>query len=134
PMACFVDGDCCSAAYWIMASLPINLTYTSQVGGIGVSLTTKDESQLYKQMGVEVLQYKSSPYKQTARGLALSDTEKNELQKKAVQLGTRFNNHVTRYRQLTDPETALNGLAFLDEEAVSVGLADGVVKDISELT
>lgn len=135
PMTCFVDGDCCSAAYWIMASIPINLTYTSQAGGIGVSFTIKDESQMYKNMGVEVIQFKSSEYKgQGVSGVAITPQYKEQLQKKAIQIGTRFNNFVTKYRQLKDPETALNGLAFLDEEAISLGLADGIVRDISELT
>jgi ClpP class serine protease len=133
-MTCFVDGCCASAAYWLMSSLDINITPTSQVGGIGVSFCLKDTSKYYKDQGIEVIQFKTSPYKgQGTDGVPITKEYKDELQKKAMQIGTRFNNVVLKYKQLSNPEQALNGLSYLDEEAIQLGLAQNMVSGIGDL-
>lgn len=133
PMVAYAN-DCCSAAYWLVASLPINVNLTSNVGGIGVTFCTRDTSKYYREQGIEITQFKSAKFKgQGADGVPIVDEYKEKLNKKTMQIGSLFTNHVLKYKKLTDTEQALDGSSYLGEESISLGLAQGLVKSIDDL-
>ena len=134
PQIVYCSRQIASAAYWLFASLPIVLTPSSQAGSIDALLTLNDTSKAFEEMGVTVYQFKSSPFKgQGNDGVPLTKDFREEMLRRAILIGSRFRNFVLQNRQITDIETAFNGLTHFDQEAVKLGLADSLVSNIDEL-
>ena len=132
-MVCYAN-DCCSAAYWLMSSLNININPTSNIGGIGVSFILQDSSRHFKEQGIDIIQFKSAKFKgQGVEGIPIMDEYKVKLNAKVMQVGSMFTNHVLKYKQLADTEAALDGSSYMGEEAIQLGLAQGLVQNIDDL-
>lgn len=129
PMAAYVSGQCCSAAYWIASAVgEIVVDETAQLGSIGVVLGLRDTSERDKMMGIETIEIVSSnaPDKRidpkTAKGRA-------KLLAMADALARVFTEKVARNRGVTidivNDEFGAGGI-LTGADAVAAGLADRI--------
>lgn len=131
PIFSFVDGQCCSAAYWLASQTDcICATPSSDVGSIGVYCAVLDESRSFSNAGKEVQVFKSGDYK----GMGLPGTSLTSEQKKMIQasvdrIGVDFRQAVrdgrnTISKQISDE--VMQGQAFAAADAKQTGLINEV--------
>jgi ClpP class serine protease len=131
PCAAYVGDVAASAAYYLIASLPIYMRPCAEVGSIDVDLTLQDLSGVYDKAGIRVTHLNTSKFKaQMAGDGPYTEGFIAELQKRVNILAERFRNHILAYRPNVDKEQAFNGLTYLDEDAIDIGLADYIVNSM----
>ena len=134
PLYAYADVLCGSAAYYLAcAADAIFAAPTARVGSIGSMLILCDQSAKNEMEGVKFTILKSGEFK----GLGdpsqpLSPAGEKALQAMVDQLGGRFRADVSRARPSIAKET-MQGLAYLGEEAATLGLVDEVVLDLPAL-
>lgn len=129
----YTDSECCSAAVWMATQCQqFYCSESSQVGSIGVWCAYMDASRALANEGVNIQSVSAGKYKlMGAYWKALTDEEKNILQARVDKLHAQFKGAVTLHREL-DPKY-MEGQIFDGEEALSIGLVDGLLDDISDL-
>lgn len=137
PVVACVNNMAASAGYWIAAGC--DEVYTTEkgdlVGSIGVMITVMDWKGAFEKEGLKVHEI-----------YATQSSAKNETYKSAIEgeygpmrerildpLANDFIDHVRGNRAVTD-EMALSGRIYMSEEALRLGLIDGVktFEEISE--
>lgn len=126
PVHAYVDGYCCSAAYWLASACDeITMDATAFVGSIGTVQTFRFNKE---QEGVETLELVSSqsPYKRldprTKEG-------KEKYQATLDALSDVFIDSVARHRGVSRAKVLGDfgqGFSLMGQEAVDAGMADGL--------
>lgn len=124
----FVDGQLCSAAYWLAAGCySISATRDSDVGSIGVYQPMEDYSRMYKAAGIDVELAKTGKHKGAGYpGVPITEEQKAHFQAEVDMIGSWFFGHVTSNRSGIEPDS-MEGQSFLAEEAFRRGLVDVVI-------
>ncbi len=131
PICAFVDGQACSAAYWLgsSASQMFIGADTDAVGSIGVITQHVDTSNAEHQRGVKITDIAAGRYKAVGSQHApLSAQDRNTIEDTLDQIYGLFVDTVARNRG-TDAETVVSDMAdgrlFLGQKAIDAGLVDG---------
>jgi signal peptide peptidase SppA len=125
----YSDSEMASAAYWLASSA--NLIYAdmvSDVGSIGVYIPWVDQSAAFAMEGykVDLIKNAGGKYKGMGYpGTSLTPEQRDQMQKSVDQIFSMFQGHVLMNRPKIKEE-AMQGQTFLGDEALSVGLIDGV--------
>lgn len=129
PIYSFANEMACSAAYELAcAADEIWLTDTAEIGSIGVIATAFDRTAQNEKIGLNIRLVTSGAYKADSHpDRALDDDIVGRIQAKVDQLAAIFFEVVADARG-TSPEAiaALQAATFIGQEAVDVGIADGV--------
>lgn len=128
----FTDGLCCSAAYWLAAACDqIFSSPSAMVGSVGVYLALLDESRWLENEGLKVETIKDGKLKAAgASWKPLNEEERAHFQSQVNQIGELFRAGVTAKRGKVSTE-AMQGQAFFGKAALSAGLVDAILPDIS---
>jgi signal peptide peptidase SppA len=131
PIAAYVDGNACSAAYWLgsAASQMFIGSDTDSVGSIGVVMTHLDTSASDTLRGLKYTALAAGQYKTTGSShKPLSGQDFGTIQDQLDQLYGQFVDTVARNRN-TDAQTVADKMAdgrvFLGQKAIDAGLVDG---------
>lgn len=132
PVVAYVDGWCCSAAYWICSQASqIYAGPTTINGSIGTRWSMVDTSAAFELMGLKKLEITTGKYKAAgANGLPITEEDIAYFQGIVTDMQTRFSAGVVRGRKLsTDAVRALAGEAriFVGKTAQDAGLIDGIL-------
>jgi protease-4 len=128
----YTETQLCSAAYWLASGTDqIFGTASAQVGSIGVYLALIDESRALDAMGIRVETIRDGKHKAAgASWKPLSEEDKAHFQKQVSQIGTMFRGAVNQKRPAVSVDT-MQGQSFFGREALTAGLVDGIVSDLS---
>lgn len=131
----FCDTKACSAAYYLASACDgIFCTESASLGCIGSMLTIEDRSGQLAAQGIRRLTIKSAAMKDIGNpDRPPTPQEISELQQRIDFLGAMFKRDVLAGRARIAPEVFAQGLTYFGEQAVAVGLADGVVPGLAEL-
>jgi signal peptide peptidase SppA len=133
PVFAYSGSMMCSAAYWIASGADrIFSTKSADIGSIGVYMAMLDESERYKEEGVEVEMFRSGTFKGAGYpGTSLTDAQREQMQHEVDAIAAEFKGFVTQFRQVDD--STMQGQSFMGSHAVSVGLVDELVGDIADV-
>ncbi len=136
PCAAWVDGLCCSAAYWLAAATGrIYAGPSSEIGSIGVILRHMDKSGLNKEMGLNFTYITAGSHKAIGNpDAALSENDLAVLQARVDALYEMFCGDVAQYMGLALENRLAwaDGRDFLAGEAESLGLLTSLVANREE--
>ena len=136
PVVAYINGYGCSAAYRFACHCKqIFATKSAQIGSIGTSLTVRDRSKQYAEMGVEVVAATTGPFKAFgAEGLPVTQEHRQFMEERVAIEQAGFVASLT-VRGLTPEQQAAvsDGRYWSAEEALQLGLIDGV-KSVTEVT
>lgn len=136
PSCAFVDGMCCSAAYWFASATGnIFATESAQLGSIGVVLVHRDLSKIYEDWGLKYTYITAGSKKSVgASEIPLSVEDKEYLQNQVNGIYDVFLQNVAQNMGLDlDKKTEwADGRVFLGKEALSLGLVSKIVKTKEE--
>jgi len=135
PTYAFTAGMMASAAYWIAAPAfgGIYATQSADVGSIGVYQMHMDWTGFLEQMGIKAEMFKSGEYKGMGHPyIALTDKQRELMQAEVLSLNQMFRDWVNKHRDGVD-ESYMEGQTVMGEEALSVGLVDGIVSGRDEM-
>lgn len=131
PVIAYTDGIIASAAYWIASAA--DAIYISgdtvEVGSIGVVATHIDFSKQDEKYGEKWTEITAGKYKRIASSHEpLSEEGRQYLQEQVDHLYTIFVNDVARNRNVSAEQVLAmaDGKIFIGQQAVEVGLVDGV--------
>lgn len=118
-----ISGHCTSGAYWLASQADaISASKTSMIGSIGAFISFLKA----KDSGYEAITFRSSEYKAPEPD---TDAGKQEYQKLVDQIASVFEADVAIGRNVavkTVQESYGQGRVFLAEEALAIGLIDGI--------
>ena len=135
PCVAYADSLCCSAAYWLAnaASGGFYVTSCAMVGSVGAIAQVQTIAGMLAASGIEVATFTSgnlkaagNPYK------TMTDAERGHFQGLVNLMGLKFKSSI-RAKRPTVADSDMEGQAFLGSDAVTRGLADGVVSGMSEV-
>lgn len=136
PVYCFVPpgGTVASAGMYLAAACSGRfLSPSAQAGSIGVYCAYTDLSEMAAQKGIKVKVFSSGIYKgMGVPGTSLSAEQEDYLQNSVLELAQEFYDYM-RANLGEIPDDAMQGQMFRAPEAVSLGFADDIVKNIDEL-
>jgi signal peptide peptidase SppA len=134
PKFSFSAGCIASAAYFAASSTDaIFITPSAEAGCIGVVMAFVDQTKAYEKEGLKVELIKSGKYKGMGfPGTSLTKDHLKLLQDQCNTINEEFQAHVMAHRNGVNAE-AMQGQTFIGKAAVEAGLADGLVKDKSEV-
>lgn len=131
PLFAYVDGQACSAAYWLASSARlIAAPATAQVGSIGIISMHIDRSALDEKIGLKRTYLSAGAYKAAGHDAApLADTDRAYLQERLDQTYAIFVDAVAAGRGVTrDKALAMaDGKVFMAGPGQTVGLIDQVM-------
>lgn len=136
PSCAFVDGMCCSAAYWLASATgKIFATESAEIGSVGVVLMHSDYSKFNENMGLKYTYITAGSKKSIgASEIPLSEEDKAYLQHSVDATYAVFLHDVAQNMGL-DTEKKLewaDGRVFLGNEALRLGLVSRLVKTQEE--
>lgn len=136
PVYCFVPagGMVASAGMFLAAAAAGRfLSPSSQAGSIGVYCAFLDTSKIAEARGYKIKVFSSGAYKGMGfPGTSLSAEQEQLLQDQVMDLAQEFYDHM-RANLGEIPDDAMQGQMFRASEAVKLGFADEVVKDLDTL-
>lgn len=139
PITAFVQGQCCSAAYYIASACDrIESTADSVVGSIGTIMPHAEMSGYLAEVGynVTVITNKDSPKKGHGNQYETLGTDaKATLQNFIDSFGKPFIEDVARYRSVSAESVIANfgqGDALRADLAIDIGMIDAVVSGVGE--
>lgn len=132
PMITFTDGAMASAAYWLgLSGSKLYGSRTSESGSIGTLIVHVDRSKEMEQMGRKYTLVRSGEFKALASQFeTLEGKHLTYLQGKADAMGKIFVEFAATRRGTTPEkfqETMGEGRVFAGDDALKVGLLDGVM-------
>lgn len=135
PVIAFVDGMCASAAYWLTSQASmIYATRFSEVGSIGVYSYIMDTSKLYDRIGLRTVVSRSGDQKGAGiPGDPVTDRMKAAQDEIVMRMFDKFLGEVVEARPNADAANIGSGRCWLAEQAQSLGLIDGVVKNARDI-
>jgi len=133
PVFAFTNSCMCSAAYWLAAtaSSGIYAGVDADVGSIGTRIFTFDMSKAFAEAGIEAVAIDTGEFKSMgAFGTELTAQHREYLQQRVDKVQESFSATVQSGRKLTNAQlkAVSDGKVFRVDEAVSLGLIDGVSK------
>ncbi len=136
PSCAFVDGMCCSAAYWLASATGrIFATQSAELGSIGVVLKHADTSKFLESAGVKYTHITAGSKKSVgASETPLSEDDKMYLQNQVNGIYDVFLQETAQNMGL-DLDKKLewaDGRVFLGREAAALGLVSKIVKTKEE--
>lgn len=136
PSCAFVDGMCCSAAYWLASATgKIFATESAEIGSVGVVLMHSDYSKFNENMGLKYTYITAGSKKSIgASEIPLSEEDKAYLQHNVDAVYAVFLHDVAQNMDLdTDKKLEwADGRVFLGNEALRLGLVSRLVKTQEE--
>lgn len=130
PVTAYIDDLGASAAYYLAANASeIRASRMASVGSIGVYALLYDDSEMFKQAGIKVIQATTSDMKLIgAPGVEITDAMRAEVLKHIDEWGAEFSSTVMRGRRMDAKgiEAVANGRVFVADEARRLGLVDEV--------
>lgn len=131
PTWAFAADLCASAAYWVgsQAERLYANDRTALIGSIGTLLVVYDQSNAAEKLGIKTLVFGTGPIKGAGiPGSVVTDEQRDYYRGIVEETQKSFDAGVRRGRGLTDAklEKAKTGGVFNAEEALSMGLIDGV--------
>ena len=133
PMAAFTNGLMASAAYWIGAtSGRVYMSKSADVGSVGVVMMWPDVSKATEGRGVKIKVFSSGAFKGMIPEVELTESQESYLQDKVENLANEFYSQIKRVRAGVD-ESAFDGRTFQAEEAMEMGLVDGLARNVEEV-
>lgn len=141
-VAAYVDGLCCSAAYWMASQCDvIYATESADVGSIGAYIALLDESRAAEMQGLHVEMFKSGRFKGMGYpGTSLTDEQRAMLQSHVDRLAAKFKATVRSGRAgHSIPDDVMQGQSLCADDALAAGLVDEItdfdsaVRDVSKL-
>jgi signal peptide peptidase SppA len=130
PVIALVQGNCCSAAYWLASAASAIYTdgQSARVGSIGVYASFFDLSKYLAENGITAHEFTTGKYKALGSPYhAPSEDEKTKIQEGVDTLFTFFVNSVSKYRNISK-DTVLksaDGQVFFAKDAAERKLTDG---------
>lgn len=133
PVIAWVDGRALSAAYWVASAADAIYAGESgaSLGSIGVRMRHADMSAAAEKAGIKFTDIYAGQYKVVGTDIApLSKSDKSVMQDTVDNLYTIFVDNVARNRGVSTDQVLADmadGRTFLAAQAVSRGLADGIL-------
>lgn len=126
-----VNGQCCSAGYWLAAQCDeIIATPSSEVGSIGVFAAHKDLSEALAKEGIKITLIKSEKFKAEGNPFEpLTDEALARITARVDESGLIFRKDVGRGRGLTQAQVREQygaGITFTAKDAKAAGLIDKI--------
>ena len=136
PVYCYVPAGGMTASAGMFLAAACNgrfLSPSSQAGSIGVYCAYIDTSKIAEARGLKIKVFSSGTYKGMGLpGTSLSPEQEALIQDQVMDLADEFYNHIRA--NLGDvPDDAMQGQMFRASQAVDLGFADEVVKDLDAL-
>jgi len=133
PIYAVTDCYMASAAYKIGSQAKaVFCTPSAMVGSIGTMMIRQDQTKFLEQLGVKVKAFFKGPRKADGHPFKpMSKDEEKELEAMIDQMHSKFVQTVERARKV-DP-VVFESRVYGAEEAVTLGLADGMVNNLSEV-
>lgn len=130
----FSDTLMCSAAQWLGAACNESYcTPTATVGSVGVYSYFVTSRKAYEDAGLKVELFTSGDLKgMGVPGTDLTDDQKKYLDSEIKRAGAKFRTYMTA-RRGNIPEYAMRGQGLSGEEAVQVGMVDGLVNCFEDI-
>lgn len=126
PIIGLVEGMGASAMYALLAQCDaVYATEGSVVGSIGVLAKMDNNDRAEKNLGNDVLVFRSAELKAPGVG-PISPNQMSAIQKRMMTFDAMFDAAVVRGRPGIDIESVSNGDAWIGSEAQQMGLIDGV--------
>ncbi|MEN9572423.1 MAG: hypothetical protein RL514_278 [Verrucomicrobiota bacterium] len=134
PVQTIVDGNCCSAAYWLAAKTNrISASKSSNVGSVGAVISHLSVSNALAMRGITATVISSPTGKASAHPFQqLTDEGRASLQGKVDELATDFRTSVLSSRGGI-AKGALTGETFFASRAKALGLVDVVGETVNEV-
>lgn len=133
PMAAFTNGLMASAAYWTgITSGSVYMSRSASVGSIGVVMMWPDVSKAMEGKGVKIKVFSSGEFKGMTPEVELTGSQESYLQSRVMSLANEFYSHVKEARAGVN-ESAFDGRTFQAEEAMELGLIDGLARNVEEV-
>jgi signal peptide peptidase SppA len=128
PVLAYVDGLCCSAAYWIASQAhAIYAMPSAEVGSIGAYMAVMDVSRAAEMEGIRVEIFKSGKHKGMGYpGTSLTDEQRDMLRAQVMEIAGKFKAEVRKGRELDILDDAMQGQSFSVEAGLKLGLIDQV--------
>jgi len=133
PIYAFTDSCMASAAYYLGSqATAVYATPTALVGSIGSILVREDHSGYLKSMGVKITAFARGKHKAEGRSFQpMSKEESDNLNAFVEKAYNSFKASVLRSR--SPEKEVFDSRIYHAEDAVKVGLADGIVSSLDEL-
>jgi signal peptide peptidase SppA len=130
----FVDGRCCSAAYWIACGCyGIIGTTSSDVGSIGVFMACVDESEAWAKEGYKLVLIKAGAFKGAGiPGSEISPEQITIWQADVDAIYATFSGFVSARRPAVTSDS-MQGQVFFGARAQTAGLVDEMVPDLEAM-
>ena len=126
----YVDGMCCSAAYWCASQAQkMYSNQTSSIGSNGVLMVVEDWAKAYEEAGVKVHVIRTGEHKGAGvQGAAVSDENLAVWQEQVGQLFEMFSGAVRKGRNMSKAEfdAVSSGRVWLPKQAADLRLIDGI--------
>jgi len=132
PSYAFNSGVMASGAYWLCSGLSIISKSSAETGSIGAYSIWYDTSKAMEAQGVGVKVYTSGAYKGMTPEVSLTDDQDSYMQSRAMKMGNEFYSQIKRVRAGVN-ESAFDGRTFQAEEAMELGLIDGLARNVEEV-
>lgn len=138
PIYAFVECQCCSAAYYLVANATVIKAFTQNdtIGSIGTMVSGINLSGYYEQLGIKQIEaYATRSDLKNKKLNDLLDGKPEEFIKTRLDpLQQQFETSVRTARQqladLPDDHPALRGQIYFASEAQEIGLVDGILPDL----
>lgn len=129
----FTDSQCCSAGLWLASQCQqFYTTSSAKVGSIGVWCAYMDLSRQMAMDGENMQAFSAGKHKlMGAYWKPLDDEEKALIQSRVDKLFVQFKEEVQLHREIE--AKYMEGQTFDGDEALEIGMTDGLVDSISEL-
>lgn len=130
PINAYANGLMASAAYWIgSAADNIYATKTTQVGSIGVYSVVYDATVMQHNRGIKTHVIRAGKYKAAGNPeKAFTEEDHKVIQTQIMKFFDLFAGDVKKFRGFSDEQISAvaNGLTFLGNEALELGLIDEI--------
>lgn len=130
PVTAQVDGLAASAGYQIASqATSIFAGREDMVGSIGVRLMLYDFSKLFENEGIEAVPIDTGEFKSAgAMGTEITEAQRNDFQRIVDRYFDGFIDAIMRGRGMTEAAVreVADGRMFVGQEAVDLGLVDGI--------
>ena len=134
PCVAYSDSLCCSSAYWLAnaASGGFYVTSCAMTGSVGCIAQVQNIAGLLAASGIEVSTFTSGSLKAAGNPFkSMTDAERGHFQGLVNLMGLKFKSAI-RAKRPGVADSDMEGQAFLGSDAVTRGIADGVVSGMSE--
>ena len=132
PVFAWTETESCSASYWLMAQARlIGMTYSAEVGSVGVYTMIEDITESLKKNGITMKLFSAGEHKLMRSGLKeLTKEETNLIQFQVDELFEQFKSDITKNRNIEQND--MNGLTYLGREALEKNYVDMLCDNLDE--